>query len=59
MKYKYKDQFIQINFGREQHIGYVLDEVQDHYGSICISVLLQTIAKTVYFDTSFGEPKIL
>ena len=59
MKYKYKDQFIQINFDGEQHIGYVLDEVQDHYGNIMISVLLQTIAKTIYFDTSFGEPKIL
>lgn len=59
MKCKYKDRFIQIDFDGEQHIGYVLEEVQDYYGGICISVLVQNIAKTIYFDTSFGKPKIL
>lgn len=59
MKCKYKDRFIQIQFDGEQHIGYVLEEVQDYYGSICISVLVQNMAKTIYFDTSFGKPKIL
>lgn len=59
MKYKYKDRFIQIQFDGKQHIGYVLGEVQDGYGSTCISVLLQNIAQTIYFDTSFGKPKIL
>jgi hypothetical protein len=59
MKYKYKERFVQIKFDGECHIGYVLQEVQDGYGSTCITVLLQNIAQTVYFDTSFGKPKIL
>ena len=59
MKYKYKDRFIQIQFDGEQHIGYVLGEVEDHYGGICISVLVQKTRQTIYFDTSFGKPKIL
>ena len=52
MKYKYKDRFIQIQFDGEQHIGYVLGEVQDHYGGICISVLVQKTRQTIYFDTA-------
>lgn len=59
MNYRYKNKIVKINFDGQQHIGFVSSEVQNYNGDICIGVLLQKTAQTIYFDTRFGKPQII